>query len=366
MQIHRCPECGIRLNTNYCHICMKRVPLKGLPEKRTFQHREGSSSHRTEQGHECVSFDTDQTRKKKPLFPVQRKRTGKGAKKASIVAIVVAAMSVISSLIGLAEDITGSEPVPEPMATAPAVSAIEPVEIYNDGAIVVTADFTDLSYGDYTVFMSVFNESPNDIIVGTDQLSVNGYMHASSFYAEVDSGDVVQSTLQLYTWELEQANIQEVAEIAFHLVIYDQQDYSDIARSGLITIETDIADSYEQPDFMDGWDLYRDEDLEVRLVSTALYANDCELLLYMENLSGQTMGVSVPESEINGKPVEGNLWTVLRPGTKVLATVYLYDGENASLDQFEEISLDLHLEYMVDSYVDATRTTNITFNPNAL
>lgn len=369
MQVQRCPECGIRLKTNYCDVCMKKVPFKRVLDDKTFQQHEGSSAHRMEQGHECVSFGDEKKTKKITFSSRQRQRAQKGVKKAAVVAIILAALSVASSLFGMVGELTENEPVPEPMATAPVnanVPTFEPRELYNDGTIIVTADFADLYYDDYTVFMTVINESPSDIIVGTDLLSVNGYMHSSSLYAEVDAGEMVQESLQLYTWELEQAGIEEVAQIAFQLTIYDQHDYSDIARTELITIETDIADTYEQPEFMDGWELYRDEDLAIRLVSTALYGNDCELLLHMENLSDQTIGVSVPEAAINGKPVDGSFWTMLRPGTKALATVYLYDGENVSLDQFEEISLDLNIEYMKDWYVDTTRNTNITFNPNSL
>ena len=367
MQVQRCPECGIRLKTNYCDVCMKKVPFKRVLDDKTFQHHEGSSAHRMEQGHECVSFDRKE--KKSFSFPAKRKTAAGNKKAATVAAIIVAILGLLPTIFGIFEDLAYSEPVPEPMPVAPVhgnVAAIEPTEIYNDGAIIVTADFADLYNDNYTVFMTVTNESPSDIIVGTDLLSVNGYMHSGSLYAEVDAGEMVQESLQLYTWELEQAGIEEVAQIAFQLMIYDQHDYSDIARTELITIETDIADTYEQPEFMDGWELYRDEDLAIRLVSTALYGNDCELLLHMENLTDQTIGVSVPEAAINGKPVDGSFWTMLRPGTKALTTMYLYDGENVSLDQFEEISLDLNIEYMKDWYVDTTRNTNITFNPNTL
>ena len=367
MEIQRCPECGIRLKTNYCDVCMKRVPFKGVPAKQTFQHYEGSSAHRTEKGHECVSFE--EKKKKSFSFPAKKKTAADNKKAISVLAIFVALLGLLPTIFGIFEDLTYAEPVPEPMPVAPAygnVAAIEPTEIYNDGTITITADFADLYYDDYTVFMTVINESPSDIIVGTDLLSVNGYMHSSSLYAEVDAGAIVQETLQLSTWELEQAGIEEVAELAFYLNIYDQDDYADIARSELITIETEIADTYTQPEFLDGWELYRDQDLVVRLVSTALYGSDCELQLYLENLSGRTIGVSVPESAINGKPVDGSFWSVLRPDTKLLTSVYLYDAEDMSLDQIQEISLSLNLEYMKDWYVDATRIVGITFNPNTL
>lgn len=371
MQIQRCPECGIRLKTNYCDVCMKRVPFKGMPAKQTFQHHDGSSAHRTERDHECVSFDK---KEKTPFsFPAKKKTAGGNKKATTVVAIVLAILGLLPTIFNVFEDMTGSEPVPEPeyqsvevFAQDGNVPAIQPTELYNDGAIIVTADFADLYYDDYTVFMTVINESPSDIIVGTDLLSVNGYMHSSSLYAEVDAGETVQESLQLYTWELEQAGIDEVAELAFYLNIYDQHDYEDIARSELITIETEIADSYVQPEFLDGRELYRDEDLAVRLVRTSLYSSDCELQLYMENLSSQTMGVSVPNSQINGQELDGSFWTILRPGTKVLTTLYLSDSEVDSLDSIEEISLDLNLEYMKDWYVDSTRIANITFNPNTL
>ena len=369
MKIQRCPECGIRLKSSYCDICMKRVPFAGVGAKETRDPWDGSSAHRDE-GHACIRFDIPE-KKQKAARPAKTAKVS--TQKVKISAIVLAMISLLSTLFGAIGDMIPDEPdhsyeeVIEAGETgAENVPAIEPVELYNDGAIIVTADFAALYYDDYTVFMTVINESDTDIIVGTDLLSVNGYMHPSSLYAEADAGETVQESLQLYTWELEQAGIEAVAQIAFHLMISDQQDYSDIARTERITIETDIADSYEQPQFMDGWELYRDEDLAVRLVSTALYSSDCELLLHMENLSNQTIGVSVPDAMINGKPVDGSFWTMLGPGTKALATVYLYDAENASLDQFEEISLDLHLEYMQDGYVDSTRITNITFNPNTL
>lgn len=367
MQVQRCPECGIRLKTNYCDVCMKKVPFSGA--KMPGRYTDGSSAHRDE-GHECISFDVPK-KKQKPARPAKTAKVNTQKVKAS--AIIIAVLSLVSTLFGIIGDLIPDEPdyryedfIEVGEIGTENVPAIETVELYNDGAIIVTADFAALYYDDYTVFMTVMNESDSDIIVSTDLLSVNGYMHSSSLYAEADAGETVQESLQLYTWELDQACIDEVAEIAFHLNIYDQHDFSDIARSELITIETEIADTYEQPEFVDGWELYRDEDMVVRLVSTALYSNDCELLLHMENLSSQTIGVSVPDSAINGKPVDGSLWTMLRPGTKVLATVWLYDTEDISLDQFEEISLDLSLEYMKDWYVDSTRITNITFNPNTL
>lgn len=374
MEIQRCPECGIRLKTNYCDVCMKRVPFSGA--KTAQRYANGSSAHRDED-HECVSFDIPE--KKQKVF---RRTTGKtkvNTKKVKISAIILAALSVISSLFGLVEDLIAEEPdyqyeeyVVAGESGAENVPGITPTELYNDGQIIVTADFAGLYYDDYTIFMTVINESVNDIIVGTDLLSVNGYMHSGSLYAEVGAGESVQESLQLYSWELETAGVEKVAKAEFYLNIFDAKDYDDIARSELITLETDIADTYEQPEFMDGWEIYRDEKLAIRLVSTGAYYGDCDVQLYIENLSDQTVSVSTSSVQVNGREADGNLWCTLRSGTRAISGVYLYDltdeaGEAISgLEGIEEIALDLHIEYMEDWFVAETINETIAFNPNEL
>lgn len=378
MEIQRCPECGMRLSTNYCDICMRKVPFKGMPAKRTWQHAEGSSAHRAEK-HECVSFDSGKV-KARISRPARKKNTDlkSAVTKVSAVAIILVIASVVSSIIGMVDDLSGSEMVePESVVIAGesgalTVPGIEPAEIYNDGQIIVTADFAGLYFDDYTVFMTVVNESVSDIIVSTDLLSVNGFMHSGSFYAEVGAGESVQESLQLYTWELEQTDVDKVAKVEFFLDIFDVEDYDDIARSELITIETDAVDTYEQPEFMDGWEIYRDEKLAIRLVSTGAYYGDCDVQLYIENLSDQTASVSTSSALVNGQEADGTLWCILRSGTQAISGVYLYDimdetGDAISgLEQIQEISLDLHMEYMEDWYIDETRNETITFNPNEL
>ena len=84
MSVRRCPECGNRLTSNYCDICMRRVPFAGLRSGRDLDPWDYSSAHREEEDHECVSFDTPKpaSHKKpvlKPVFPKSKsaKKTGK-------------------------------------------------------------------------------------------------------------------------------------------------------------------------------------------------------------------------------------------------------------------------------------------------
>ena len=365
MAIQRCPECGIRLKTNYCDVCMKKVPFKGVPDKQTFQHVEGSSAHRAEKNHECIEFGN---KEKKPVWTLPKKQTPESSKKTvSVVAIILTLLSLLPALFGIVEDMSFSEPAPQPEPLTGQyegfVPAIEPCEIYNDGGVFVVVDYVDLYYDDYTVFLTVVNESEEDIVVGTDLLSVNGFMHQSSFYAEVEANASVQSTLQIYSWELERDGIQEIAEIAFYLNIYPD-NFSNMVQSELITLRTDAAPIYEQPVFPEGWSLYISDDVKWNLVNCSDNYGNYELDFYVENLSQSVISISTPVIRINGIQSDGYLWTTLRPGTRSNCELYLYaDGVDA-LEEVEEISMDLLIEY-VDGYeITASRTETITFNPN--
>ena len=368
MNEHRCPECGQRLKTNYCDICMRKVPFGGVKlsnRRDPWEIRDASSAHRTEKDHTCITFPQ---KEKKPFSISLPKKTAPDKKKAtSVVAVVLAILSLLPALFGLIEEMSVPElaPQPEPLTGQYEgfVPAIEPCEIYNDGGVSVVVDYTDLYYDDYTVFLTVVNESEQDIVVCTDLLSVNGFMHSSGYYAEVEAGASVQSTLQIYSWELERDGIQEIAEIAFYLVIYPD-DFSDVVQSELITLRTDAAPIYEQPVFPEGWSLYISDDVKWNLVNCSDNYGNYELDFYMENLSQSVISISTPVIYINGVQSDGYLWTTLRPGTRSNCEIYLYADGVDTLEEIEEISMEVLIEY-VDGYeITDSRTETITFNPN--
>ena len=361
MSIQRCPECGIRLKSSYCDVCMKRVPFKGMPVQQTFRPRDASSAHRTEEGHTCVSFGED--KKKSAQVHQKKQATFSGKKHATIVAIVLALLSLLPSLFGVIQDVADEEPAPEPEAVVVEdIPVIEPQQLYNDGKVIIVADYAASYYDDYTVFMTVVNDSEEDIVVFTDLLSVNGFMHDSTFYAEVEAGESVQESLQIYSYERERDGIEEVAEIAFYFDIYPE-NYSEQTRSDLITLTTEAADTYEQPPFLDGWELYTDEDMALRLVSYGDNSGNYELRFFMENLSQETVSISTTAIRINGEETDGYLWDTLRAGTCSQSEIYLSIPGIEDLSEINEITLDLLIERMDGYEIIDSRTETVTFVP---
>ena len=102
MAVQRCPECGGRIHTNYCDICMRKVPFAGARTVRRREPWELSSAHREETGHKCITFDAPASQsqkqtwvKTKPSFPERKPAQKKDPKMATVVAVVLAILSLI-------------------------------------------------------------------------------------------------------------------------------------------------------------------------------------------------------------------------------------------------------------------------------
>lgn len=376
MEVQRCPECGNRLTTNYCDVCMKKVPFRGAALRRHKDPWDTSSAHREEDGHECVSFDTEQP-KIKPVKTVTfpKKKTNVKTQKAKAVAIVVAMLSLLPAIFGILEDVTDIGAAPEPEYYYEAfvtgeVPQITPMELYNDGEIQVTVGSAGTYYGEYALSVMVQNDTKQDVIVSTDLLSVNGYMVDCSLYADVPAGESQQVFLQLDSYALAPAGITDIAEISFYLDIYDSQTYEDIAVTELITLETDIADGFVQAVDDSGWEMHVDDSLRIvyRGATVSSYG-ECDLQFYLENLSDEIVSVSTEGIWINGEEVPGFLWDILRPETRAVDSLCAYDLEELEITQLEQIN-EIYIEYMVEYYSDDeivdTVYCSTLFNPNAL
>ena len=407
MKVQRCPECGGRLKSNYCDICMRRVPFGGVTLKKyrePWDMRDTSSAHSMEKGHECVTFGEERkvtwagssahrTEKdhrcvtfgdpKASGRPVRTANTTSQTSKkksptvAKLVAIFVAVTSLLPAACGIMtevlENVFSPDPVPEPgyiqeaVVDAPALPYLEPTTLYSDGGITVTADSLDWYYEIPALSLTVSNESDRDIIVMMEKTVVNDYSIHSGFYAEVEEDAVVQDYLSFDSQELEQANIETIARIDLRLRIYDSKTYEDIAYIDRVTLQTDAISDYAQTFDRSGTELYSDGSVSVIYRNTALSDyGDGEVELLLENLSGSDAMVTITDIQLNGQTVSGYLGNTLLPETYAIDSIYFYDLEELELqdvEQIHEITVSMQLDYMEGWNILQTVNETITFTP---
>lgn len=110
-------------------------------------------------------------------------------------------------------------------------------EIYNaNGIRVVVQDQSEDLFGQAINFY-VENTSDRNIVVESEDVSVNGYMITNLFYADVIPGAHAVEELTLLGSELEESNITDIETVELALKIVDADTFQTIEKTAPITLQ---------------------------------------------------------------------------------------------------------------------------------
>jgi len=261
MQHNRCPECGGRLSSNYCDICMRKVPFAGPSPKRYRDPWDYSSAHREEAGHKCITFDAPQADRPKqsftkskttftkqvPTFP-KKKSTGKAdPKKATVVAVVLALLSLLPTVFGVIEDLHVDNPTPdynvEAFAPDAELPVVQPIGIYSNGEISIVADSLGMYYDEPSLSFLIDNFTDSDICVDVQTVAVNGIMLDVGMCSYLQAGESCQAFMTLSQQELERYEIRKIERIEMSVLIFDEDTGEEIGYVDSVIVETDAMDT---------------------------------------------------------------------------------------------------------------------------
>lgn len=381
MAVQRCPECGGRLKSNYCDVCMRKVPYTGAKMKKYRDPWEYSSAHREEKNHKCITFDAPQTTapkqtftKPQTAFPKKQAARKPDPKTATVAAIILAIVSFIPAVFSIFEDVHIDNPSPEYNVEAfmpeEDLPVLQPEVVYDDGEITVQVESLGTYYDEPALSFFIENDADRDIDVMVEKVAVNGYMIDAGMSAPVDAGESCQAFMALYHYTLENAGVKEIAQISLRLRIYDRSNYTEIGYVDLWTLETDAPDAYTQtgPDY--GWEMVQESGMSVYLLNGWMSGdNICELSVLIENLSEDTATIYTTAVRVNGQEVNGVLWSSLLPNTRAMNTIYMDGLRDLDITDYSEIT-EIDIEYVIE-YSDETGLLDqlicsVLFNPNAL
>ena len=317
----KCPQCGTRYTGNFCPTCSAPAP------------------------------EQPPAKKKKWLIPVV------------ILAVIVLAAACSGGSGSETRQTTGAQSgavsgeagtAGGESGSAAAKATLDETELYNQGGICVTA--TGLSDGTFgpDVDITVTNGSDRNIVVVTQDLSVNGYMLSagSGLYSDVAAGKNALDELSLSRSDLREAGIETIAVLEFSLRIYDSDSYDTIDETGLLQLTTSAAEGFTQPVDDSGEVVYDADGLRVickGLKDDSIW-DGCVVFLF-ENESGDTLTLSGENVSVNGFMVDPGLWTRLRTGTRAVDAMYLLDLDELGLESIDEVeNIEFSLNIITDDF----------------
>jgi hypothetical protein len=366
----------MRLRSSYCDICMRRIPLQSpgaLPAK--YKEKDTSSSHR-EEDHSCITFDTPQ--KTGARVSATRRSAGQVHRKpqaVKLLLILTIVMSLLTFLYALVDSDGSTGPEVDPEAFFPAgtpgaqdVPSIDPVALYSADNLSITVDAAGLYYDNYAFAVTVRNETDQNIAVSSDYLCVNGYMLPSaSLYEQIPAGETCQIYWEFYSFVLDEAGIEQVQQVQFYLDIYDSDEYTDIAQTGLLCLETNAPDSYVQSVDDSGRELFNEDGVRIVLKDSQVDPyGDFTMKLFIENNTDRMVDLSSVSLNINQGETGGFFWSILLPHTRAIESINFYEISElgiSELSQIEQVRIEALTDYMDDRTVEESRMCIIEFDP---
>lgn len=242
-------------------------------------------------------------------------------------------------------------------------SISEQVLVDQDGIKITATEYvTDSIWGD-GIKLLVENNSAQDYTIGCDALIVNDYMITDLFSADVAAGKKSNEVMYLSSTELAAAGIDTVGKVEMYFHAYDsnwdnlfQNVYSEIETSEFANMDTTPND--------EGQELYNASG--VRIVGKTVDENSfwgTAILLYIENTSGQNVGINVDNMSINGYMMTPLFSTTVYDGKKAIddITILSSDLEANGISSVDQVELQFHI-YNAESYETIADSDAITFS----
>ena len=110
--------------------------------------------------------------------------------------------------------------------------------LYEEDGIKIVGKYVDESdFWGTAVLLYIENNSGSNVIVQTDNLSVNGYTLTAVFSSTIYDGKMAYDNITIFGSELEENDITSVDEISLSFKIIDADDFSTINESDEITFQ---------------------------------------------------------------------------------------------------------------------------------
>lgn len=244
------------------------------------------------------------------------------------------------------------------------VSIEEQVLVDQDGIKITALEYVkDSIWGD-GIKVLIENETDKDVMVGCNALIVNDYMINDLFASEVAADKKSNETIYLSSSELKAAGIDTVGRIEIYFHVYDTDSYDKIFDSDCVTIETSAIDSIDTTANDEGTELYNDGG--IRIIGKTVDENSfwgTAILLYIENQSGNNVGISVDDLSINGFMFTPYFSTTVYDGKKCIddITILSSELEENGIESIDEVELKFRV-YNSDSYETIAESDPITFS----
>lgn len=300
-------------------------------------------------------------------------------KRTNLLALVLSITAITFTLLGCSSDTGQKKSIAAPGSapeagggaessgtgtdqTSADESINEQVLVDQDGIKITATEYvTDSIWGD-GIKLLVENNSDKDYTIGCDALIVNDYMITDLFSADVAAGKKSNEVMYLSSAELKAAGIDTVGQIEMYFHAYDS-NWDNLFKNVYSKLETSEFANMDTTPNDEGQELYNANG--VRIVGKTVDENSfwgTAILLYIENTSGQNVGINVDNMSINGYMMTPLFSTTVYDGKKSIDDITIMSSDLGAngITSVDQVELKFHI-YNAESYDTIADSDAITF-----
>ena len=252
--------------------------------------------------------------------------------------------------------------------TAEETTIEEQVLFEHEGVKITATGYEKDSVLGEGINLLIENDGDKTIGVGCDTLIVNDYMISNLFSETVAAGKKVNKTLDLLSFELEAAGIENVGKIEIEFYLFDADSYITNYTADMVTIQTSAFEQMDTTADDAGQELYNEDG--IRIVGKYVDENSfwgSAVLLYMENTSGKNVLISCDDLSVNGYMITSILSSKIYDGKKCIDEITLFESDltENGIESIDEIELVFNI-IDPDTYLTLKTTDPITFQAKVI
>lgn len=283
-----------------------------------------------------------------------RKKQSKKGGKLRVILITVIVLAVIGACAqGGGSDTDGDKEsgkdkkvTAEKKDSGSKVSIEEQVIFDAEGVKITAKEYEKGSMFGDSVKLLIENTSDKDVGVGCTTLIVNDHMIENLFSETVAAGKSVNTTMDLYSSELEAAGIETVGKIETKFHLFNPEDYMTTTEGELTTIETSEIANMDTTANIEGTELVNEGG--VRVLAKSVDEDSfwgAAVVLYIENTSGKNVIIQCDDLSVNDFMLTPLFSCEVYDGKKAVSDIALMSTEleENNIESIDKIELKLKL-----------------------
>ena len=222
-------------------------------------------------------------------------------------------------------------------ATTGALPSIQETVLLDQGGIRATATGLDSDGNGPMINVLLENDTDRSVTFQTLRVSINGIMFSPAFFSEVAAGKKSNDVISFYQGDLDSFGITSIQTIELTIEALDTNSWDSLAVSDVITLNTDAPKATQAVD-QSGTPALNQDGLEIVVRGVEIQDSDWgpEIMLYLNNQTGQDITVQLDDFSINGYMINPIFSCDVADGKLAYNSIYL-DAEELKSNGIDRI-----------------------------